>query len=70
MFKNTFPHFLISEEKSKPKKSKTQASSKKTVPPIPLDNLGRPVFPLSIGDLTIHSLGEVSSYNINIFTKI
>lgn len=47
------------EEKSKPKKSKTQASSKKTVPPIPLDNLGRPVFPLSIGDLTIHSLGEI-----------
>lgn len=47
------------EEKSKPKKSKTQASSKKTVPPIPLDSLGRPVFPLSIGDLTIHSLGEI-----------
>ncbi|GAB1599004.1 transforming growth factor beta regulator 1-like [Argonauta hians] len=47
------------EEKSKPKKTKTQISSKKIVPPIPLDPLGRPVFPLSIGDLTIHSLGEI-----------
>ncbi|XP_044733512.1 transforming growth factor beta regulator 1 [Chrysoperla carnea] len=32
---------------------------KKLVQPIPLDSTGRPVFPISLGDLTIHSLGEV-----------
>eukprot|EP00106_Octopus_bimaculoides_P001604 XP_014769046.1 PREDICTED: transforming growth factor beta regulator 1-like [Octopus bimaculoides] len=57
------------EEKSKPKKAKTQASSKKIVPPIPLDPLGRPVFPLSIGDLTIHSLGEIVPDRPNFHTE-
>ncbi|KAK9870322.1 hypothetical protein WA026_006408 [Henosepilachna vigintioctopunctata] len=32
---------------------------KKMVPPIPLDNTGKPVFPIELGRLTIHSLGEV-----------
>ena len=27
---------------------------------IPLDLTGRPKFPISLGDLTIHSIGEVS----------
>ncbi|XP_021923314.1 transforming growth factor beta regulator 1-like isoform X2 [Zootermopsis nevadensis] len=40
------------------------------IKPIPLDITGRPVFPIALGGLTVHSLGEVrtrfyfeSSYN-------
>ena len=44
--------------KSKPKKK--VSSGKHIVPPIPLDNIGRPIFPLNIGELTIHSIGEVT----------
>lgn len=32
---------------------------KKVVQPIPLDSTGRPVFPIELGSLTVHSLGEV-----------
>ncbi|KAL4229703.1 transforming growth factor beta regulator 1 [Mactra antiquata] len=46
--------------KSKPKKSKL-SGGKHIVPPIPLDNIGRPIFPLTIGDLTVHSIGEIVS---------
>ncbi|XP_052773568.1 transforming growth factor beta regulator 1-like [Mya arenaria] len=44
--------------KVKPKKSKS-STSKHAVPPLPLDGLGRPIFPLQIGDLTVHSIGEI-----------
>ncbi|XP_045189501.1 transforming growth factor beta regulator 1-like [Mercenaria mercenaria] len=44
--------------KSKPKKSKI-AGGKHIVPPIPLDNAGRPMFPLVLGDLTLYSIGEI-----------
>ena len=43
---------------TKPKKSKSQVI-KRVVPPLQLDPMGRPIFPLVIGDLTLHSLGEV-----------
>ncbi|XP_044748416.1 transforming growth factor beta regulator 1 [Coccinella septempunctata] len=46
-----------SERKShnrRPSKSK-----KRVVPPIPLDNTGKPIFPIDLGRLTVHSLGEV-----------
>ncbi|KAK3610418.1 hypothetical protein CHS0354_016597 [Potamilus streckersoni] len=43
----------------KTKRSRPQGSSKYVVPPIPLDPVGRPIFPLTIGDLSIHSVGEI-----------
>nr|CAD7264101.1 unnamed protein product [Timema shepardi] len=45
---------------SKPKKTSTP-KAKKIVQPITLDMTGRPVFPIVLGGLTIHSLGEVVS---------
>ncbi|XP_021923311.1 transforming growth factor beta regulator 1-like isoform X1 [Zootermopsis nevadensis] len=51
-------------------KKGSTAKAKKIVQPIPLDITGRPVFPIALGGLTVHSLGEVrtrfyfeSSYN-------
>ena len=46
---------------SKVKKS-TTSKAKKIVQPIPLDITGRPVFPIVLGGLTVHSLGEVKKY--------
>lgn len=43
---------------TKPKKGKSQIL-KKTIPPLQLDSTGRPVFPLDLGELTIHSIGEI-----------
>lgn len=34
---------------------------KKLVQQIQLDTTGRPIFPIVLGDITVHSLGEVSS---------
>jgi hypothetical protein len=42
----------------KVKKSNT-TKTKKIMHPIPLDITGRPVFPIVLGGLTVHSLGEV-----------
>lgn len=39
----------------------TVKPKKRTVQPIPLDSSGRPVFPIDLGRLKIHSLGEVIS---------
>jgi hypothetical protein len=44
----------------KPKRGSKSQPTKKVIPPLQLDSLGRPVFPLNIGDLTIHSIGEVN----------
>ncbi|XP_039284820.1 transforming growth factor beta regulator 1 [Nilaparvata lugens] len=46
----------------KPISSKVSQSvkKKKLVAPIPLDNCGRPIFPIHLGDLKVHSIGEVS----------
>ncbi|XP_076457807.1 transforming growth factor beta regulator 1-like [Babylonia areolata] len=49
---------LLESLQSKPKKSKSQ-SNRKTIPPMQLDSLGRPVFPMMLGDLTLHSIGEI-----------
>lgn len=50
-------------ERKIPVKSRKTASKvhKKLVQPIPLDSTGRPVFPIELGSLTVHSLGEVLS---------
>lgn len=55
--------FLFSIKDHNRKAVKTRKSNtklrKKLVQPIPLDSIGRPVFPIELGNLTIHSLGEV-----------
>ncbi|KAJ3631218.1 hypothetical protein MTP99_012360 [Tenebrio molitor] len=48
-----------SDRKSKSRRN--SRSRKKIVQPIPLDNSGRPIFPIELGNLTIHCLGEVIS---------
>ena len=47
--------------KPKPKKNRSAHGGKVLVPAIPLDLTGRPIFPLRLGDLTLHSIGEVSN---------
>ena len=44
------------------KSSKAGGLGKRLVQPIPLDNCGRPIFPIVLGGLTVHSLGEVSNH--------
>ena len=39
---------------------------KKIVKAIPLDSCGKPIFPIVLGDFTVHSLGEVISM-LNVF---
>lgn len=46
---------------SKPKPKRTSKATRKVVQIIPLDVHGRPIFPISLGDLTVYSLGEVIS---------
>lgn len=46
---------------SKPRRPSVKSNKKKYVQPIPLDITGRPIFPIELGRLTIHSLGEVVS---------
>lgn len=54
------PFYLGRKSPSKSRKSSSKIR-KKLVQPIPLDATGRPVFPIELGSLTIHSLGEVLS---------
>lgn len=42
---------------------------RKVVQLIPLDMHGRPIFPISLGDLTVYSLGEVVSDRISYHTE-
>ncbi|XP_076645330.1 transforming growth factor beta regulator 1 isoform X1 [Halictus rubicundus] len=56
-----------SETKNKAKRyNKTM---RKVVQLIPLDMHGRPIFPISLGDLTVYSLGEVVSDRISYHTE-
>lgn len=41
----------------RPKKGK--GAIKKVIPPLMLDSLGRPIFPMVLGDITLHSIGEI-----------
>ena len=59
--------------KMKPKKTGKGGVGKRLVLPIPLDNTGRPIFPIELGPLTIHSLGEVrcmATYKWALQTKL
>ena len=55
---STTPSSGGSSEKVKAKKSGS-SKPKRLCPPITLDSAGRPIFPITLGPLTIHSLGEV-----------
>lgn len=44
---------------SKPRRPSMKSSKKKYVEPVPVDSVGRPIFPIDLGKLTIHSLGDV-----------
>lgn len=53
---------ILETFKMNPKMKKSNTTkTKKIVHPIPLDITGRPVFPIVLGGLTVHSLGEVVS---------
>ncbi|XP_018579419.1 transforming growth factor beta regulator 1 isoform X2 [Anoplophora glabripennis] len=56
-------HLESIERRSSLMKSRKNPSKnkKKIVQPIPVDNNGRPIFPIELGRLTVHSLGEVVS---------
>lgn len=56
-----------SENKVKPKRYNKTA--RRTVQLIPLDVHGRPIFPISLSDLTVYSLGEVVSDRIAYHTE-
>lgn len=55
------------ENKSKPKRY--CKATRKVVQLLPLDVHGRPVFPISLGDLTVYSLGEVITDRIAYHTE-
>ncbi|KAK0045277.1 transforming growth factor beta regulator 1 [Biomphalaria pfeifferi] len=56
--KNTQSNKESSENLSvRPKKGK--GAVKKVIPPLMLDSLGRPIFPMVLGDITLHSIGEI-----------
>ncbi|XP_072551212.1 transforming growth factor beta regulator 1 isoform X2 [Salminus brasiliensis] len=48
----------MSKKMSK-KRKVSEGGARKLVQPIPLDSSGRPVFPITLGGLTIYSLGEI-----------
>ncbi|GFR63643.1 transforming growth factor beta regulator 1-like [Elysia marginata] len=41
------------------KSKKGKGVHKRVIPPLMLDSLGRPVFPMVLGDVTLHSIGEI-----------
>lgn len=50
---------LINDFLGAKKAKRCKAGSRRVVQLIPLDINGRPLFPISLGDLTVYSLGEV-----------
>ncbi|CAG9763005.1 unnamed protein product [Ceutorhynchus assimilis] len=42
-----------------PRRPSVKSNKKKFVQPVEVDSIGRPIFPIDLGRLTIHSLGEV-----------
>lgn len=50
-----------SEKQTKSRGKSGNGKPKRLCPPITLDSAGRPIFPITLGPLTIHSLGEIVS---------
>ncbi|KAG5887754.1 hypothetical protein JTB14_016106 [Gonioctena quinquepunctata] len=62
--KNRKKHVDSNERRStalKSRKSSSSKSRKKFVRPVPIDQTGKPIFPIELGRLKIHSLGYVST---------
>lgn len=53
----------------KTKSKRKKSTEKKLVPPIPLDTSGRPIFPILLGTIRIHSLGEIVYDRPGFFTE-
>lgn len=51
--------FSIDSLKLKSKKNLCAAVKRKTLVPVPVDSSGLPVFPVNLGSLSVHSLGEI-----------
>ncbi|CAH1173688.1 unnamed protein product [Phaedon cochleariae] len=64
-------HGDSSERKSSLLKTRKNTSKgrKKIVQPVPIDHTGKPIFPIELGRLTIHSLGEVISDRVDFHTE-
>ena len=45
--------------KTKAKKTPSAGVKRKTLVPVPVDSSGLPVFPVNLGSLSVHSLGEI-----------
>lgn len=45
--------------KTKAKKNVNTGVKRKTLVPVPVDSSGLPVFPVNLGSLSVHSLGEI-----------
>lgn len=45
--------------KGKTKKNVNTSIKRKTLVPVPVDSSGLPVFPVNLGSLSVHSLGEI-----------
>ncbi|CAG9837551.1 unnamed protein product [Diabrotica balteata] len=54
-------HMSSSDRRSSSLKSRKSSSKgrKKIIQPVPVDHNGKPIFPIELGRLTVHSLGEV-----------
>lgn len=51
--------FSTDSLKVKPKKNLNTVVKRKTLVPVPVDSSGLPVFPVNLGSLSVHSLGEI-----------
>lgn len=59
IMKKSAKDLIAASLKTSTKRKRTTAASKRIVQPIPLDSSGRPIFPIILGGLTVHSLGEI-----------
>ncbi|XP_028402042.1 transforming growth factor beta regulator 1-like isoform X2 [Dendronephthya gigantea] len=56
---STSPQDAKGDPPVKPKRKKPGTAIKRKVQPIPVDAKGKPVFPIVLGGLTVHSLGDI-----------
>jgi hypothetical protein len=60
----TLDIFIFTDDGTRPKPKKKNFIGRKIVHQIPLDSLGRPIFPIELGHLTVYCLGEVCMLHI------
>ncbi|GAB6021984.1 transforming growth factor beta regulator 1 [Chamberlinius hualienensis] len=59
--KKTTKDILDASLKSSNKRKRSGTPAKRHAQLVPLDSCGRPIFPIDLGGLTVHSLGEIVS---------